>query len=353
MLTDMLSARPFPANPVKEAAMTQADVQSMPQSTPQSMPQSTPHADILTSLDAAAAARWAREPQNLAHTLHQSPLFQMDALASLIDGYPPEHYSLVYMGEQGQRRFWREGETGGMKGAEVIDAISKGRMWLNLRNVKTVDRRFNGLVEQIFAEISRKVPGFKSYNHGCGILISSPKAQVYYHADLPGQALWQIHGKKRVFVYPSKAPFIRPEHLEGIALFGVEVDMPYDKSYDTSAEVFDIGPGEALHWPLNAPHRVENHDCLNVSMTLEYWNEDIRRLHMVNVANGILRHRMGLNPKSRAISGPGFLAKAVLQKSLKNSRWVKKENAARRPVDFRLDRARPGQILDLPAAMAR
>ena len=310
-------------------------------------------AAIFNTWTSSAAQTWGKAPLNLGHSLHESPLFQMESLAELIDRYPRDHYSLVYMGAQGHRRFWREGELGGLDGMGVIEAIRNGRMWLNMRNVKSVDKRFNVLVEQIFEEIGASVPGFTSFNHGAGILISSPKAQVYYHADLPGQSLWQIHGRKRVFVYPAEAPFIRPEHLEGIALFGVEVDMPYDASYDKSAQVFDIGPGEALHWPLNAPHRVENHDCLNVSMTLEYWSEEIRRKHMVNVANGILRHRMGMNPKSRAISGPGFMAKAVLQKALRNSRWIKQEKSARRPVDFRLDRARPGQILDLPAPAVR
>ena len=42
-----------------------------------------------------------------------------------------------------------------------------------------------------------------------------------------------------------------------------------------------------MHWPLYSPHRVENLDCVNISMTTEYWTEDIRRRQMVNLANGI------------------------------------------------------------------
>ena len=93
---------------------------------------------------------WGNLPQKIDHNLHRQPLFQMDALAELIEKYPREHYSLVYMGAQGDRRFWREGDLDGMNGQAVIDAIANGRMWLNLRSVKTVDQRYAELVKNIF-----------------------------------------------------------------------------------------------------------------------------------------------------------------------------------------------------------
>ena len=65
-----------------------------------------------------------------------------------------------------------------------------------------------------------------------------------------------------------------------------------------------------LHWPLNAPHRVENLDTVNISMTISYTDEAIRRLQMVNFTNGLIRHQFGYRAKSRAIAGPSFLAKA-------------------------------------------
>ena len=57
-------------------------------------------------------------------------------------------------------------------------------------------------------------------DRNAGILISSPNAQVYYHADLPGQSLWQIRGTKRVYIYPPVAPFLTPEQIERIILPG-------------------------------------------------------------------------------------------------------------------------------------
>lgn len=305
---------------------------------------------IFTAWDDTHTALWSHQPLRLEHRLHTSPLFSSAALAELIETYPREHYSLIHMGAAGERRFWREGEIGTMRGEGVIDAIAKGRMWLNLRNVHAVDARYREVLDQMFAELGARLPDFQAADRQCGILISSPSAQVYYHADLPGQHLWQLIGRKRVYLYPASAPFITPRQLEDIALFNVEVDVPYAPWYDDHARVLDLAPGQMLSWPLNAPHRVENLDCLNVSMTVSFVDEDIRRAQMVNLANGLLRHRFGYTPRSRAIAGPSFLAKRVLQKVMRDGGWVKRERSARRAIDFRLDAEAPGRILDLPKA---
>jgi hypothetical protein len=294
---------------------------------------------------------WAEEPVRLAHRLDRHPIFSLAALADLIDGYPRAHYSLVEMGPQGSnRRLWREGDLGGLKGSEVIEAIRRGRMWLNLRNVGKIHRAYGEVLREIFAEIRANVPGYETYDQTSGILISSPKAQVYYHMDLPGQSLWQIHGRKRVFVYPNRAPYLTPEQLERIALYEVEVDVPYNPAWDKAAAVFEIGGGEMLHWPLNAPHKVENLDCLNVSMTTEYWTEAIRRSQIVNLANGILRDKLGIVPSSRSTSGPGFWAKAALQAGVRRAGLLQRDRKGRRAVEFRLDRSRLGAVVDLPQA---
>src|SRR5690606_38537065 len=99
----------------------------------------------------------------------------------------------------------------------------------------------------------------------------------------------------------------------------------------------------------NGPHRVENYDVLNVSVTTEHWTDDIRRSQMVTVANGILRQHFGLTPKSRALEGPGFWAKAALQAGWRRSPWMKRARRNRRPIDFRLSSESPGTIVDIPA----
>jgi hypothetical protein len=305
---------------------------------------------IFKQWDETHSLLWGQQPIKLAHQLDKSPLFSAERLADLIERYPREHYSLIQTGTRESRRIWREGEIGNLNGRQVMDAIASGRLWLNLRDVSGIDRAYRTMLDDMFAEIAAKVPGFDAPKHQAGILISSPEAQVYYHADLPGQGLIQIAGRKRVYVYPNTAPFIKPEHLEDIALFDVEVDLPYAPWYDVHAQVVELEPGQMLNWPLNAPHRVENLGSVNISMTVSYVNEEIRRAEIVNLANGLLRHRFGYQPRSRNLRGPSYFAKAVMQKLLRDSGWVKRQRSARRPIDFRLDAAQPGKIVDLRAA---
>lgn len=299
---------------------------------------------IFTNWDETSAALWGNQPLRLAHRLHRSPLFARATLAALIESCPRGQYSLVQMGAPGQRRAWREGETGNLSGEGVIRAIERGRFWLNLRNVDTVDPRYRALLDAMFAELAERVPGFEPATCACGILISSPSAQVYYHADLPGQHLWQIVGHKRVHVYPASAPFLRTEHLEDIALFEDEFEIPYAPWYDGHAKVFDLSPGQMLSWPPNAPHRVENLDCLNVSMTVSFVDETIRRTRTVNAANGLLRHRFGRTARSRAIAGPVYWSKRALQALLREP--DRGQRGAGRPIDFRLDPDLPGRVLE-------
>ena len=305
---------------------------------------------IFTGFDERNAALWDRAPQRLGHRLHQSELFGMEALAGLLDACRREHYSLVHSGARTERRDWREGELGGLSGRQVLEAVSKGPMWIHLLDLPAIDARYGAVLDGIFAELKGHMPGFDAFTRKMGLLISSPGSRTPYHVDLPGMTLWQLHGSKRFYVYPAAKPFLTPEHVEDIALSGVETTMPYEPWFDEHAQVFDLEPGQMLHWPLNAPHRVDNHDCLNVSMTLEHFTDGIRREHIVTVANAIMRTKLGIAPRTHLTTGPSFYAKAVLQKSLRHTRWARGAKRSRRPADFRLDADNPGSIVELAAA---
>lgn len=303
---------------------------------------------IFTTWEDKQAALWGREPIRVGHRLHESPLFTRQTLAALIESYPREHYNIFHMGAKtNDRWYWRQGDLNGLSGEEVFDAISNGRLWLNLRNVNVVDRRYAELLDALLDELGTRMAGFAARRRGSGILISSPNAQVYYHVDLPGQLLFQIMGRKRLYFYPGHQPFITHEHLERTAITGLGVDIPYSDWYDEYARIWDFEPGQMVHWPHFAPHRVENYDCLNVSMTVDFSTEPMLRAQIVNYANGILRCGFGLTPRSRAISGPSFWTKAVLQKTLRDTRWIKSKKTVNAQIEFRLDRTAPGAIVDL------
>ncbi len=291
-------------------------------------------------------ALWGRHPLRLSHNLHTSELFARDTLIDLIDRYPREHYSIIHTATAEEQRQWREGDLNDLSGEQVFDAVEAGRLWLNLRCTDRVDARYRELLAGMFTEIATHTGATDFPLTSLGILISSPRARVYYHSDLPNQSLWQISGRKTVWIYPPAEPFLSSEDLERIAIFELEVDMDYHDWYDDFATKFELEPGQMLHWPLNAPHRVTNHDCLNISVTTEYWANDARLNQRINMANGTLRHRFGLSPASRATSGPGFWAKSVLNAVVSRTGLLDELRRKARPIEFQLDREQPGGVVE-------
>jgi hypothetical protein len=304
---------------------------------------------IFTDWSERTTALWGRQPVIIGHRLHQSPLFSRTALAALIEKYPREHYNIFSMSAQKENKFyWRQGDFNGHSGEEVLNTIANGRLWLNMRKANVVDPRYGELLDQILAEIAEHIPGFRSQRHEVGILVSSPKAQVYYHVDLGGQLLFQIMGDKRLYFYHNDKPFIAAEDLERTSISSAGVDIPYSKWFDDYARVFEnFVPGQMVGWPLFAPHRVENYDCLNVSMTMEFTTPVMMRTQIVNLANGALRAKFGWEPRSRAIGGPSFWSKTALWMTLRKSAWLKQARAGHTKLDFKIDRTAPGGIRDV------
>lgn len=303
---------------------------------------------IISNWTPEHALKYGHEILMLRHRLHESDLFTEAALGGLIDRYPNEHYSLNTMGYDPENPVWREGTIEGFSGEAVIRAIENGRMWLNLRCVEKVDDRYGRLLNDMFAEFEDRVPGLSTFKHKLGILISSPQVQVFYHADIPGQSLWQIHGEKRVYIYPNKEPYLPQRDLETVILCETEEEIPYERWFDEAAQVYDLQPGDMAQWPLNCPHRVENKDTLSISLTTEYWTNDIRKSYAVNYANGILRRKLGMSNLSNSINGPMVYPKAALAAA-----WRKlKLNESKRfvpTIDFAIDPNSETGIVDVPA----
>ncbi len=319
-------------------------------------PSSKATSEATATWPASVTSVWGRQPVTVAHQLHESPLFSRNRLAELVEHYPREHYSIIQMGAQtslgktGEQtaRQWDEGDIRNLSGEQILQAIERGRFWLNLRYTNDVDPEFRELQDQILDELRERLPASERMsNPTLGVLISSPNAQVYYHCDLPNQSLWQISGSKTVYVYPSAEPFLSGEDLERIAIYELEVDLAYDPWFDDFAVKFDFQPGQMLHWPLNAPHRIENHDCLNISVTTEYWTQSALLNQRLNMANGTLRYRLGMTPKSRSTSGPGFFTKSVVQRLLSRTGWLEKARTSNKPLEFALDSAQLGQTKTL------
>lgn len=294
------------------------------------------------------AERFGKENLQRQHALNETNLFSKEALAELIDRIPESYYDLTTMGYDVKNPMWREGVVKNLSGKEVVECIERGRMWMNLRNVNSFDARYKKVLDDIFDQFEERVPGFETFKRKLGILISSPKVQVFYHCDIPGQALWQLSGDKKLYVYPTTPKFMSQESLEGIFLGETEEEIPYEPEFDEEATIYDLKPGQMVHWPLNGPHRVVNENSLNISVTTEHWTDDIRKWYAVNYANGVLRRNFGMKNLSQSITGPMVYPKAALALAWRKLKLNEGKKVVRK-VDFTLDPFSETGMVDIPA----
>ncbi len=296
------------------------------------MSQVDPASPPLCALGAEEATAFGQRPVVFHHRLHTSALFTDDALAALLDAHPRDALFIHSMGTDPARSSdWRSGSAGERSGAELLEATRQGRLWLNIKNLERTHEGFAALAEGLRAALDASVPGLRPHDVHTTLLISSPKALVYFHADAEPNVLWHLRGKKRVFVYPPDERCLKREDLEVIFSRESHEELPYSPSFDALAQVFDLEPGQALSWPHNSPHRIENADSLNVSFSTEFYTPAARRKERVYCANRLFSRLTGLRFDAVETRGPSASAKVftyrVLRKLLAGRKQYKQHTA--------------------------
>ena len=223
------------------------------------------------------------------------------------------------MGESSMTYEWRDGDRNGVSSEDLLEQLYKGRLWINVRNVRNHHPEVRTAVDSIYDEIEANKPGFHAQNRSANLLLSSPGALVHYHMDVPVNMLWHIRGTKNVWVYPPFDTHYSPQEvLEKICAAEMNEDAPFDPTFDEGAQIFNVEPGQLLSWPQLTPHRVENTgDSLHVSLSTEHKNaRAIRRIN-VHQANHFLRQTFGVASKSFAVEGPLAHGKQALIRAVR------------------------------------
>ena len=275
-----------------------------------------------------------KTPVRFRHDLVETGVFSNEALARLLETHPDEltDVNLNEFNADGMAVV-RTGTRGGLDGHSLLRAAKEGRVWINLRKVGCSDPKIAPLVDQAMADLQAANPGFRPVTVYANLLLSGPTTRVPYHADTPGVCLFHLVGAKRIWIYPNQGRTLPDEAMEAVALREGTEDLPYRSEFDEDAQVFDLSPGQAVLWPFNAPHRVDNLGTFNVSLSVEFMTWEGRLRHGVYYANGTMRRRFGLSPAGYArTSAPGRLARWALTGLFKRFRV----NAAREAV-FKAD----------------
>lgn len=305
------------------------------------------------ALSAAQRTGFGRRTVLGAHNLQRCGLFGDAPLVELLDRLPRCDLHAVSMGADatgpGQLHHVR---TDGVAGAELLRAVRNGRLWLNLARVDRAGAPWRQLVDDLYAQLALRVPGFEVQSSHGNLLISSPQAFVGYHADGPASVLWHLRGRKRVWVYPAGDERLAPrEAMEDIVAGVRDEYLPYEPRWDARAEVHDLEPGQWMAWQQNAPHRICNLGELNVSLATEHFTAATRRhAHVLN-ANRWLRLRFGQVDASRSEYGAGALLKTLAHRIVRRV-GLDPVPPKQHTDTMRIDADAPGGAAPLDAALA-
>ncbi len=282
------------------------------------------------------------------HRLVEMGIFSDQALARLIETHPDE-LSMVYtmpLKEAEGHDSFREGDLRETTGKDVIAAVENGRLWVQLLKLNKVNPEYKKLEKKIISEMKGNVPGLKIFGCRLSLLISSPDIHVSYHADIPRNALWQVRGTKKVYIYPVSEKFISETDLEGVYLGETQEAIKYEEAFDQDASIVELQPGEVVTWPINGPHRIVNGDSLSVSIAMEYFEPIAWFRYAVFYTNGIMRRRFGIPLKSTKISGVGMWMKAFSSTFFKLFK-VQKKHQLTRYLTFKVDPDSEGGFVNI------
>lgn len=293
------------------------------------------------------SARFQKEIMPFEHGLQDTGLFSDEALIDLLNKHPKSLLDVCTMGNSECGLFPNRMKTGDFRGVDgkvLLEAAKAGKIWINVRRGMNVHPEYKAVLDQMYGGIAEET-GNKAYNANGGILISSPIAKVPYHFDKTETILWHVRGKKRMYLYPLTEKFIPDRAYEATMLSDLEDDLPYISDFDKEATIIDLTEGQALSWPLNMPHRVDN-QTFCVSVTTEYSTKKSGMKNAAMIANATLRHRFGIE-SSYSKAGPvNRQLKSVFGRVIRKA-GLAVTNDKIDMVTFKVDPDAPGYVVNV------
>lgn len=247
--------------------------------------------------EAEFGANFPAAPFLVEHRLSQHPLFSLESLIALSKRLPAENVEYNAGNIEVDMHSKATPQTG-LSVEETIRRIETCKSWMVLKNVGT-DPQYAALLNECLDQIQRLTdrvePGMA---HRLGyIFISSPGSKTPYHNDPEHNFLLQIRGRKEIHIWdPMDRSVLSETEIEG-RLSGKHRNLAYKDEYAAREKVFELTPGVGLHFPLRAPHWVQNGPEVSVSFSITFLTDEVMRSDVIYKANSMLRSA-GLSPRA-------------------------------------------------------
>ena len=199
--------------------------------------------------------------------------------------------------------------------ADTLAHIADARAWMSLLNVQT-DPQYRVLVDEMLDGIGRNIrskdPGM-CYRGGW-IFVTSPRTVTPFHFDKEHNFLFQVQGRKKVYVWDHRDKVTASEAARDRFHACHERDLlEWSEALRERAQVFELQPGEGVYMPSTSPHMVENGDGPSITMSFTYYTDATRRDSLLHRAHYKMR-KLGLSP---AAVGENRVLDALLHGSMR------------------------------------
>ena len=240
------------------------------------------------------AVNFNKKPFLIEHALTDHDAFGMEALVELSRQLPAD--SVVHKSGEVYSHCSSGTSLNSMSVAEATQRIQQDKSWLVLKNIeqnpvyKQLLDECLDQIEQITCKISpgmRRREGF--------IVMTSPKSVSPYRIAPEQNFLLQVRGQQQVHMYnPMDREVLKEEAIEEFVA-GARNDLEFDCSIHGRGHWFNLEPGQGLHFPVVAPHWVENGDEISVSFGMTFQNDESMRRQALHRFNRRLR-KFGMTP---------------------------------------------------------
>lgn len=222
----------------------------------------------------AFAAAYPQVPTRLTHTIADHPLLSLEALADLAARLRPETLEHNAATDLPLGIAYADMPRNGLSVQETIRRIGECGSWVLLKYIEQdpayaqLMRDVLGQVEDIVRPRTGAMMRFEGY-----IFISSPHAVTPLHFDPEYNILFQARGTKTMTLFPTADPDIISQEFFEAYFAGGSRNLPWRDEWNARATPISIQPGEAIFVPILAPHWVQAHDEVSVSLSLTWRSE--------------------------------------------------------------------------------
>lgn len=271
--------------------------------------------------------------QKMDHNVVRTGLFSDPLLVRAIDAHPG-HLLSIYT-----QSALLPCSRGSSSGAVLLEAVRRGDLSIHLRGLESLKSHHGKLVGILHGAFNRHM-GLRTTDRNGTLVISSPRARLGYEISTADTSLWHLRGRKRIYIYPNRAPFVRPQHVQQMALQNKTEKIPYKREFETDSIGIDLEPGEVICWPHLSPYRVDNLEAINVSLSLESLTKASRRRMSSYFFDGYINRAFGTHLASTQPGSLSGFSKTMAAGAIKKVARVRAQRRQKTP-QFKVNLAYP------------